>query len=147
MYRNILVPIDGSALSRSAAKEAVAFAKAQGAKVIGFYVAPAYEPNVYADFVPASFVSPQQYDELAKKTADKYLSVVQKAADAAGVPCSVAYAMSDAPYEEIVKAARRHKCDLVFMASHGRSGIARLLLGSVTSKVLAHSEIPVLVHR
>lgn len=147
MYRNILVPIDGSALSRSAAKEAVAFAKAQGAKVIGFYVAPAYEPNVYADFVPANFVPPHEYDELAKKTADKYLAVVQKAADAAGVPCSVSHAMSDAPYEEIVKAARRNKCDLIFMASHGRSGIARLILGSVTSKVLAHSEIPVLVHR
>lgn len=147
MYKNILVPIDGSALSRSAAREAVAFAKAQGAKVVGFYVAPAYQPNVYADFVPASFVSPREYDELAKKTADKYLSVVEKAAQAAGVSCTCAHAMSDLPYEEIIKAAQRHKCDLIFMASHGRSGIARLLLGSQTSKVLAHTKVPVLVHR
>jgi nucleotide-binding universal stress UspA family protein len=147
MYKNILVPIDGSALSRSAAREAVAFAKAQGAKVVGFYVAPAYQPNVYADFVPASFVSPKEYDELAKKTADKYLSVVEKAAQAAGVSCKCAHAMSDLPYEEIIKAAQRHKCDLIFMASHGRSGIARLLLGSQTSKVLAHTKVPVLVHR
>ncbi|MBI3919428.1 MAG: universal stress protein [Betaproteobacteria bacterium] len=147
MYKNILVPIDGSALSRSAAREAVAFAKAQGAKVVGFYVAPAYQPNVYADFVPASFVSPKEYDELAKKTADKYLSVVEKAAKAAGVSCTCAHAMSDLPYEEIIKAAQRHKCDLIFMASHGRSGIARLLLGSQTSKVLAHTKVPVLVHR
>jgi nucleotide-binding universal stress UspA family protein len=147
MYKNILVPIDGSALSRSAAREAVAFAKAQGAKVVGFYVAPAYQPNVYADFVPASFVSPKEYDELAKKTADKYLSVVEKAAQAAGVSCKCAHAMSDLPYEEIIKAAQRHKCDLIFMASHGRSGIARLLLGSQTSKVLAHSKVPGLVHR
>lgn len=147
MYKNILVPIDGSALSRSAAREAVAFAKAQGAKVVGFYVAPAYQPNVYADFVPASFVSPKEYEELAKKTADKYLSVVEKAAQAAGVSCTCAHAMSDLPYEEIIKAAQRHKCDLIFMASHGRSGIARLLLGSQTSKVLAHTKVPVLVHR
>ena len=147
MYKNILVPIDGSALSRSAAREAVAFAKAQGAKVVGFYVAPAYQPNVYADFVPASFVSPKEYDDLAKKTADRYLSVVEKAAQAAGVSCTCAHAMSDLPYEEIIKAAQRHKCDLIFMASHGRSGIARLLLGSQTSKVLAHTKVPVLVHR
>ena len=147
MYKNILVPIDGSALSRSAAREAVAFAKAQGAKVVGFYVAPAYQPNVYADFVPASFVSPKEYDDLAKKTAARSLSVVEKAAQAAGVSCTCAHAMSDLPYEEIIKAAQRYKCDLIFMASHGRSGIARLLLGSQTSKVLAHSKVPVLVHR
>jgi nucleotide-binding universal stress UspA family protein len=147
MYTNILVPIDGSALSRTAAKEAVAFARSQGAKVVGFYVAPAYEPNVYADFVPATFVSPREYDELAKKTAARYLSVVEKAAEAAGVPYTGAHALSDLPYQEIIKAAQRFKCDLIFMASHGRSGIARLLLGSQTSKVLAHSKIPVLVHR
>jgi nucleotide-binding universal stress UspA family protein len=147
MYRNILVPIDGSPLSRSAAKAAVALAKDQGAKVVGFYVAPAYQPNVYADFVPAAFVSPKEYDEMAKKTAEKYLSAVDKAAAAAGVACTCAHAMSDLPYEEIVKAAQRYKCDLIFMASHGRSGIARLLLGSQTSKVLAHSKVPVLVYR
>ena len=147
MYKNILVPIDGSALSRSAAKEAAAFAKTQGAKMVGFYVAPAYQPDVYADFVPANFVSPKEYDELARKTAEKHLSVVEKAAEAAGVRCTCAHAMSDLPYEEIVKAAQRYKCDLIFMASHGRSGIARLLLGSQTSKVLARSKVPVLVHR
>jgi len=147
MYKSILVPIDGSPLSRSAAKEAVAFAKDQGAKVVGFYVAPAYQPNVYADFVPATFVTPKEYDDMAKKTAAKYLSAVEKAAAAAGVACASAHAMSDLPYEEIVKAAQRYKCDLIFMASHGRSGIARLLLGSQTSKVLAHSKVPVLVHR
>jgi nucleotide-binding universal stress UspA family protein len=147
MYKNILVPIDGSPLSRSAAKEAVAFAKDQGAKLVGIYVAPAYQPTVYADFVPASFVSPKEYDEMAKKTAAKYLSVVEKAAAAAGVACTCPHAMSDRPYEEIIKAAQRYKCDLIFMASHGRSGIARLLLGSQTSKVLAHSKVPVLVHR
>jgi nucleotide-binding universal stress UspA family protein len=73
--------------------------------------------------------------------------VVEKAAQAAGVSCTCAHAMSDLPYEEIIKAAQRYKCDLIFMASHGRSGIARLLLGSQTSKVLAHSKVPVLVHR
>ena len=147
MYRNILVPVDGSPLARNAAKEAVAFAKGQGAKVIGFYVAPEYQPNVYADFVPATFISPKEYEDMVEKTAEKYLAAVEKAAAAAGVPCTVAHTMSDLPYEEIVKAAQRMKCDLIFMASHGRSGIAKLLLGSQTSKVLAHSKVPVLVHR
>jgi nucleotide-binding universal stress UspA family protein len=86
MYKSILVPVDGSPLSRNAAKEAVAFAKDQGAKVIGFYVAPEYQPNVYADFVPASFISPKEYEGMVEKTAGKYLAAVEKAAEAAGVP-------------------------------------------------------------
>ena len=147
MYKNILVPIDGSSLSRAAAKEAVAFAKEQGAKVVGFYVAPEYQPNVYADFVPASFISPKDYEEMVEKTAEKYLAAVAKAAEAAGVSCTCAHSMSDLPYDAIIRAAQRHKCDLIFMASHGRSGLAKLLLGSQTSKVLAHSKVPVLVHR
>lgn len=147
MYRSILVPNDGSALSRRAVKKAVQLAKEQNAKVVGFYVAPPYEPRIYADYVPADFVSPRDYAASVKKTAAKHLDVIRKAADAAGVSCTCAHTMSQFPHAEILKAAKRHRCDLIFMASHGRSGLARLLLGSETSKVLSHTRIPVLVDR
>lgn len=147
MYKNILVPTDGSALSRKAVKNAIQLAKEQNARVVGFHVAPPYPLNVHADYVSPGFVSPQEYAAHAKKTATKYLDVVKKAARDAGVACTCAYATSAFPYVEIINAARRNRCDLIFMASHGRRGISRLLLGSETSKVLSHSKIPVLVHR
>lgn len=147
MYKNILVPIDGSALSRKAARLAVRLAKEQNAKVVGFYVAPPYQPKVYADYVPSDFITPAQYATRAKKAAAQRLDYIRKTAQEAGVPCTTQHAMSDFPYMEIVKAAKRNRCDLIFMASHGRRGISKLLLGSETSKVLAHTTLPVLVSR
>ena len=79
--------------------------------------------------------------------ATRYLGVVKKAAVAARVPCKTLYVMAEFPYIEIIKAAKRNRCDLIVMGSHGRRGISRLLLGSEASKVLAHSTIPVLVCR
>jgi len=147
MYKNILVPTDGSNLSAGAVREAVAVAKSMGARITGFYAAPNYSVQVYGDFVPADFITPQEFAQQTKRTAEKYLGVIQKAASAAGVRCRTAHALSDTPWKAIIKAARDNKCDLIFMASHGRRGLAALLLGSETSKVLTHSKIPVLVHR
>ena len=148
MFRNILVPTDGSTLSRRAIKRAVQLAKEQKARVTAFYVGPPWQPGVYSDFaITAAYVSPQQHAAQVKKAATRYLGVMKKAATAAGVPCSCAYTSGEYPYLEIVKAAHRNRCDLILMASHGRRGISRLLLGSETSKVLAHSTVPVLVCR
>lgn len=147
MYKSILVPTDGSPLSRRAAKQAIRFAKEQNAKVVGLYVAPAWEPKVYADFVPTDFVTPKQYATRAKRAAQQRLEFIKNEAAAAEVPCTCLHALSDFPYTEIIKTAQRERCDLIFMASHGRRGLSRLLLGSETSKVLAHSKIPVLVYR
>jgi nucleotide-binding universal stress UspA family protein len=147
MYKCILVPTDGSALSHKAIKKAVQLAKEQNAKVVGFHVAAPYEPRILADYVSPDFVTPRQYSEIVKKKAEKHLDYIRKAADQSGVACNLAHAASDFPYMEIVKAAQRHRCDLIFMGSHGRRGLSRLLLGSETSKVLAHSRIPVLVYR
>jgi nucleotide-binding universal stress UspA family protein len=147
MYKNILVPTDGSPLSRKAAKQAIRFAKEQNAKVVGLYVSPAWEPKVYADFVPTDFVTPKQYAARTKRAAEQRLEYIKKEAAAAEVPCVCLHAMSDFPYTEIIKTAQRERCDLIFMASHGRRGLSRLLLGSETSKVLAHSKVPVLVCR
>lgn len=147
MFRNILVPTDGSAPSRKAIRRAVQLAREQKARIIGFYAGPQWQLPVYGEFVPPEVYSSKAHEAAVKKTATRYLGEVKKAASAAGVRCKCSYTMGDYPYAEILKAARRNRCDLIVIASHGRRGIARLLLGSETSKVLSHSTIPVLVVR
>jgi len=147
MFKHILLPTDGSPLSLRAAKAAVRFAGANGARITAFYVTPQYRPNISGDYIPASFVSLAEFTKQVKKTADKYLGKVKQLADAANVPCATAQSGSDLPYQAIIKAAKANKCDLVFMASHGRRGIAGLLIGSETNKVLTHCKLPVLVYR
>ena len=145
MFRNILVATDGSGPSRRALKRAVQLAKEQKAQLIGFYVGPPWQPAAYAEFVPPASLSPKQHEAAVKKAATRYLGVVKKAAAAARVRCKTYYVMEEYPYSEIVRAAKRYRCDLIVMGSHGRRGISRLILGSQASKVLAHSTIPVMV--
>ena len=147
MVKSILLPTDGSALSRRAVKSAVQLAKKLGARVTGFYVAPTFHIEVYADYIPPDLVSPQEHAANARKTAQRHLEFIKKAALDSKVPCAGYYVMSDSPSDAIVKAARKYKCDLIYMGSHGRSGLTKLLLGSQTGKVLAQTRIPVLVHR
>lgn len=147
MFRNILVPTDGSAPSRKAIRRAVRLAKEQKARVTGLYVGPPWRLPVYGEYLPPEVLSEEAHVAAVKKTATRYLNAVKKAAAAAGIRSRCYYVMSDYPHMEIIKAARRNRCDLIVIASHGRRGISRLLLGSETSKVLAHSTIPVLVVR
>jgi nucleotide-binding universal stress UspA family protein len=147
MFKHILVPTDGSPRSLRTAKAAVRFAKASGARITAFFATPEFRPDITGDFFPPSFVSLPEYRKGLKATADKYLGQVQQLADAAEVPCATAGASSDSPYQAIIKAAEANKCDLIFMASHGRRGLASLLIGSETTKVLAHCKLPVLVYR
>jgi len=149
VFKTILAPTDGSAMSRRAVARAVRLAKEQKARVIGLWVGPPWEPNLYAydKDVPPGFISPKQHAAHVKRTADHYFAAVEKMAAAARVPCRCICVQGGFPYLEIIKAARRNRCDLIVMASHGRRGVSRLLLGSVASKVLAHAGIPVLVCR
>ena len=145
MFRNMLVPFDGSAPSRKALKRAVQLAREQKARIAGFYVGPAWVLPGYAGLAPIEVIPPDEHAAAVRKAANRILGTVMQAAAGARVPCRCNHVMSDYPYMEIVKAARRYGCDLIVIASHGSRGISRLLLGSVTSKVLAHSPIPVLV--
>jgi nucleotide-binding universal stress UspA family protein len=147
MYKNILVPTDGSTLSQRTIRDAAKLAKKLGATLTGFHVAPTYHIEIYTDYVPPDLLTPQQHAASAKKAALRYLEVVKKAAAANGIRSDSYYVMSDTPADAIVKAARKYKCDLIYMGSHGRSGLTKLLLGSQTNKVLTHTRIPVLVHR
>ena len=145
MFRNILVPTDGSALSRNAAKRAIALAKATGAAVTAFHAAPTYEFEFYTDYVPPDFVLPAEYAARARKVAQRHLDSVRKLAESANVKFTGRYALSDFPAEAILKAAKAYRCDGIVMGSHGRSGMRRLLLGSQTQKVLVSAKVPVVV--
>ena len=147
MFKHILVPTDGSELSGKAVKAAVELAAAVGAKVTGFFAAPAATPVIYDDLLPVGYVTPDQHEALIKAASRKNLAVIEEAARAAGVPVDVVSATSEYPAESIIETARDRGCDLIFMASHGRRGLKAVLLGSETHKVLVHSKIPVLVYR
>ncbi|MGH8678764.1 MAG: universal stress protein [Burkholderiales bacterium] len=147
MYKHILLPTDGSPLSRKAIKAGIAFAKAIDARVTGFYSPEQYEVMAYGEYFPPDLISRTEWESRSKKTAEKLLAVLEKEATAARVRYQSFYLSSLAPWEAIVEAAKKKKCDLIFMASHGRSGLSGLLLGSQAAKVLAHSKIPVLVYK
>ena len=113
MFRNILVPTDGSAPSRRAIKRAVQLAREQKARITGFYVGPAWRLPVQAEFVPVEVLSPKEHDIAVKKAATRILGAVKNAAAAARVRCLCYYVMGEHPYAEIVKAAKRNRCDLI----------------------------------
>lgn len=145
MFKHLLVPTDGSALSEAAVQIAVTLAKESLAKITAVHVMPefhvlAYETEMLAD-TEAEFV------RVAQQQADRYLSVIAKASEQAGIECDVRATTGWHPYEVIIRIAAEQDCDLIVMGSHGRGGTRALLIGSETQKVLTHSQIPVLVVR
>jgi nucleotide-binding universal stress UspA family protein len=147
MFKHILVPTDGSALSDSTVARAVSFAKETGARITFFYSQPDFPMPIYGEGALIDPTTPEQFAKSAASEAEAILSKARGAAEEAGVACDSDTAVNEVPYEAIIDAADRHGCDLIFMASHGRRGIAGLLLGSETQKVLTHSKTPVLVYR
>jgi nucleotide-binding universal stress UspA family protein len=149
MFKNILLPVDGTAASRRAATRAVRLAREQKAHLTALWVAPAWEPNLYAydGGVPRGFVSPRAHAAHVKKAAARHLDYVKRAAATARVRCTCMHSQAAFPDLEIIRTARLRHCDMIVMASHGRRGFARILLGSVTSGVLTQAGVPVLVYR
>ena len=147
MYQRILVPTDGSALSKKAVKSAVELASTIGAEVVALNVVPRY-PTSY--FEGGASVSPSEVARVERQWAEQgqaLADAVGSAAEKAGVKAKAVTVRSDLVAEAILAAAKKNKCDLVVMASHGRKGLKRLLLGSETQHVLTHGNIPVLVLR
>ena len=145
MFKHILIPTDGSDLSRKAILYGVQLAKESGAKVTGLTVTEPYQPaGMDTVFIP---MDEGDYEEQSRVLSEKAVEQVKIAAQAAGVPCETTREIHDQPYRAIIDAAHALGCDLIVMASHGRRGISALLLGSETVKVLTHSTIPVLVYR
>jgi nucleotide-binding universal stress UspA family protein len=147
MFKHILLPTDGSDISNQAARAGVVFAKALGARVTGFFAAPAPTPVIYSNFLPVGLMSPEEHAELIEKTAKQCLSVIEHAAHHAGVPCEVLHKTNDFPAEAILETAREHGCDCIFMASHGRHGRRGPRLGSETQKVANEATVPLVIYR
>jgi len=147
MFKHILVPTDGSELCKESASSAIQFAKDAGARICAFYAKPEYPVTYYGEGALIDPTTPEQFAELADQQAKDNLSYIEKLCSDAGVPCSTVTVTSDEPYEAIIDVANQKGCDLIYMASHARRGLASLLLGSETDKVLTHTKIPVLVYR
>ena len=148
MYRHILIPTDGSVLAEKAVSHGLSLAKSVAAKVTAVVVEEPFNvynvPESRMRQMPEAFA---QYNEEIKKHAAKVMNHVAEAAKASGVSCDTVQIEHYHPYEAIITTAKDRGCDLIVMASHGRSGISAILLGSVTNKVLTHTDIPVLVCR
>jgi nucleotide-binding universal stress UspA family protein len=146
MFKNILIPTDGSEQSQRAVRTGVELAKLHGARVTGVHVIPDYHLLIAYEgaFDP---VTEERIEEEAKARAEAYLGQVRTVASEAGVPCSTVCETSDHPYDAILRTCDTNHCDLILMTSHGRKGLAAVLLGSETRKVLTHAQVPVLVVR
>jgi nucleotide-binding universal stress UspA family protein len=147
MYKRILLPTDGSALAQRAAEYGLKLAKSVGASVVTVYASPPFEVPLGFEYVPASMLPIDVYDRATKAAADNYLGKIQAAATKWGVACKPRHLRSLTPAEAIVGIAETDKCDLIVIGSHGRGSFSSLLLGSVTQRVLALCNTPVLVHR
>ncbi|KWE57381.1 universal stress protein [Burkholderia ubonensis] len=145
MFKHLLVPTDGSELSVAAIQMAVALAKEHQAAVTAVHVMPEFHVLTYEAEMLGD--TKERFIQVVRQHADAYLATVTAAAAEAGVPCETVAATHDRPYEAIINVAAQRGCDLVVMASHGRSGVRGLLIGSETQKVLTHCSIPVLVVR
>jgi nucleotide-binding universal stress UspA family protein len=147
MYKRILVPTDGSALSRKAVRSAVALAGSLGAEIVALNVVPRYPLSYFEGGISIDTTSLARIEKQWAEQGQEFADAVKAAADAAGVKAKAVTVRSDLVAEAILAGVRKHKCDLVVMASHGRKGLKRLLLGSETQNVLTHGTVPVLVLR
>ena len=142
MFKRILVPTDGSDITAKAIQTAIALAKVHSAELFAISVK---EPFPYSAISEMQPVPPQEFYDAQERIAASRVKAVEEAASAAGLRCNAHTVEALHAWEAILDHAKAQQCDLVVMASHGRRGVAALLLGSETSRVLTHSVIPVLV--
>lgn len=147
MFKHLLVPTDGSAMSTNTVDRAITFAREAGAKITFFHVKPEFPIAMYGEGALVDPATPQQFEELADQQAKSILASCANKAKAAGITCDLLSQTGSSIHGAIVSAANEAGVDLIFMASHGRKGLSSLLLGSETQKVLTHSTIPVLIFR
>jgi nucleotide-binding universal stress UspA family protein len=145
MFKHLLIPTDGSELSDLAVKNGLALARSLNARVTvlassrPFHVVAA-QPLMVTD-------TREEYQKDMELEVGRCLQTARDAARAASVRCDTIHVVSDHPHQAIVATAQARDCDVIFMASHGRTGMTAVLLGSETQKVLTHTKIPVVVWR
>jgi nucleotide-binding universal stress UspA family protein len=150
MYKHVLIPTDGSELADKAVDEGLRFAKWANATVTCLFVNPHFHTRTEGGEgfrEAADKVMERLHEDDLRKHAQEVLDPVAKQSAASGVKCETLSVVSDRPADAIVDTAKQRGCDLIIMASHGRSGVKALVLGSETMNVLTNSKIPVLVLR
>lgn len=147
MYKRILVATDGSKLSNMAVEHAINLADITGAEVVALKVVPRYPQTYFEGGVALAAAEVARIEKQWNDEAMEAVNAVKAAGQKQEVKVKPVTVKSDLIAEAIIAAAKRNKVDLIVMASHGRKGIKRLLLGSETQQVLTHSHIPVLVLR
>jgi nucleotide-binding universal stress UspA family protein len=145
MVTHILLPTDGSRHSEQAVFYGIELARLLGARVTGLHASPEFHVLSYR--VAELTESREHFEQDMQAHAQRCLAFVRSNATEASLPCEVVVERNDHPHDAICKAAKRLQCDLIVMASHGRHGLVDSLLGSETQRVLARSEVPVLVWR
>jgi nucleotide-binding universal stress UspA family protein len=144
MYKRILVPTDGTEITANAVQAAIELAKLSGGELFAISVK---EPFPYSAISEMQPVPPQEFYDAQERIATDRVKAAVDAAATASVKCQGFTVEALHPWEAILDHAATHGCDLIVMASHGRRGVAALLLGSETQRVLLHSKLPVLVVR
>ena len=147
MFRHILLPTDGSAVSRAAISSAVLFALNIGARISGLYVQPTQHQDKLEAWVHHDAHHASRKKALFDRMAVDYLAFIANSALAEGVPCHCSTVHGDVPWRAILDEAQQHHCDLIFMASHGWTQDAQCGIGSQTAEVVRRSPVPVLVYR
>jgi nucleotide-binding universal stress UspA family protein len=147
VYKRILIPTDGSAVARKAVDAGVALAKSLGATIVGYHAVEPLEHIYVRGGASVRQATAGEIDRGLREAGERQLDEIRLAAKSAGVPCETVMTSPAEPYQGIVDTARAKRCDLVCIGSHGRGGVASVILGSVAQKVLSRSTIPVLVCR
>jgi len=147
MYMHILIPTDGSDTAAKGVVAGIDYAREAGAKVLFFTAVPEYQVPSEAELMSRRVKSLDQYERESEQAARAVLDKVAAAAKSANIAFETEFARSDKPYQAIIDAARRRGCDAIFMASHGRNGLAEMWHGSQAHEILTHSDIPTLVYR
>jgi len=147
VYKHILLPTDGSELAVHAVKAGIALAKTINAKVTAVYANPGIGPQFFQMDAPVPESVIEAELGRLKHLEQRYLARVHALAQKAGVPCDTIGVTHPVAYEAIIETAKKRRCDLIVMASHGHTGLKAIVLGSVATKVLTHSKVPVLIWR
>ena len=147
MYQRILIATDGSTLSRKAVDSGIEMAELTGAQIVALKVVPRYPVSYFEGGIALSVNNVANIEKQWAEAAQAVVAAVKAKAEAKGVKAKAVTHTSDLVAESIISVAKKNKCDLIVMASHGRRGLKRVLMGSETMHVLTHSHIPVLILR
>ena len=148
MFAHILMPVDASAVSTNAIQRGVEFAQSQGAKITALHVSPTYRQLMDEGYLLPEFtLTKKEWEESMAKRARAILDPLVSASKKAGIHCDTVHVYGNSDYAAIVDTANKNGCDVIVMGSHGYGAVKGAMLGSVTTRVLSHTKLPVLVIR